>query len=132
MLSAVRIQPGDSHRSVCHAEALQRPDALFCAGNYIFLCDLIQHIPQRQVAGQEKDAQAIGLEHGKRVFGACQSPEDLGMPDKWNFGCVQRLFVDRRRRNCCRLAVHRKFNAFCNIGIRSFSAHGLHFSVFKN
>ena len=131
MLTTVGIQTGNRHDSLRDAKTPERCKTFLHAGLDIFLCDIVQHIPEGFVAGEEKDTKAVGLKHSQRIGCIGQGSEDLCMTDEGDFRRVQGFLIDGSRRDCVRLAAHGKLDTLLNIGKGGLSAHSLDKAVGK-
>ena len=125
MFAAVGIQAGDRHGAFGDAKALQRGKALFDAGLDVVFGDVVQHIPQGFVAGQEEDAKAVRLEHGQRIRRAGECAEDFSVAYEGDLCGAQGFLVDRGRGDGIRLAAHGELDALLDVVKSSLAAHGL-------
>ena len=129
VLSAMRVEAGNSHGPLCDAQAPEGCKALPDAGFDVVFCDVIKHSPQRFVSGQEKDTQTVCLEHGQRIRGIGQGAEDLGVADEGDFRSVESFLVDRGCGDGIRLAIHGKLDTLLDVVKSRLPAHSLYNAV---
>ena len=123
VFSAVGIQSGNGHGSLCHPQPTKR----FCAAVYIVHNPVFGYqvtgLAQGNMPRQEEHPHPPHLKHGQGILCTCQSPEDLGMTNIGNAAFSQGFLVDRCCSNCVHQPCVREADALSDILIGSLSAH---------